>query len=90
MTPLPLPLPLGEVPQISDLGRRGFVFPSQSKIKDFCQLSLRESQEGCGGKRRDKPQFENLQNRYDFHLFYVIMGKIGLVSPFLKLQPDEV
>ena len=35
----------------------GFSLPSQSKIKDFCQLSQRESQ-GYGAKLKDKLKFE--------------------------------
>ena len=41
-----LPLPLGEVPQIIFGAERVSGKPSQSKIKDFCQLSQRESQAG--------------------------------------------
>ena len=39
------------------LGGEGFYLPSQSKIKDFCQLSQRESQES---KRRDILDFETI------------------------------
>ena len=53
---VPLPPPLGEVAEHCEAGE-GFV-PSLSKIKDFCQLSHRESQ------GRDKPQFRNLDSYF--------------------------
>ena len=45
-----LPPPLGEVPQCTHWGGEGKRKPSQSKIKDFCQLSQRESQAAFGGR----------------------------------------
>ena len=43
----PLPLPLGEVPRFANRGGEGFdrIRPSQSKIKDFCQLPQWGSQD---------------------------------------------
>ena len=65
MPPQPLPLPLGEVAE-RKRGRRGYIIlflPSQSKIKDFCQLPRRGSQVGVHENKNANSSDKNARKK---------------------------
>ena len=78
----PLPLPLGEVPRFANRGGEGFdrIRPSQSKIKDFCQLPQWGSQE-CLCQRQLVVKFKFSER---FKLACPIAGRLERVGYFQR------
>ena len=74
--PRPLPLPLGEVPRRGGEGVLSYeTTPSQSKIKDFCQLSQGESQAPSGirnGTQAGSYGFYRMVSKFDAKFLYGI------------------